>query len=160
MNESSLSDMLTVLQVSWLPPQHPRAKITVSAEKLQSNLSNVSAGKTDGGGGLKTLDRRKPVSVSIREPPSKKKKAERMEELDPMDPASYSEVCYSNRLSNYDNVSVLNISTKENTILCNMKFTILLYKVVSSKTWRDFSCIFMSLDFLALKYSLQQTKFP
>lgn len=87
-------------QVSWLPPQHPRAKITVSAEKLQSNLVNVSSGggagmgaAGEGIGGLNSLDRRKPVSVSIREASGsrKKKSAERLDELDPMDPAAYSE---------------------------------------------------------------------
>ncbi|KAF6038857.1 PQBP1 [Bugula neritina] len=76
-------------KVSWLPPQHPRAKITVSAEKLQSHLRTSSVQEA----GLKTSERRKPVSVSIKEPKRKAGRlAERHEELDPMDPASYSEV--------------------------------------------------------------------
>ncbi|XP_067941750.1 polyglutamine-binding protein 1-like [Watersipora subatra] len=78
-------------KVSWLPPQHPRAKITVSVEKLKSRLAGVT-NVGSGEGGLASMERRKPVSVSIKEPKRRTTRRETREELDPMDPASYSEV--------------------------------------------------------------------
>ena len=102
----------TYPQVSWLPPQHPRAKITVSAEKLQSRLRTTVG--PSGDEGLASTERRKPVSVSIKEPATKRRniRAERREELDPMDPASYSEVTYVYQWLHYCSTSKhLSIST-------------------------------------------------
>ena len=50
--------------------------------------------------GLRPGEKRKPVSVSIKEPTNKRRgrHADKHDELDPMDPAAYSEVSFLNVL--------------------------------------------------------------
>ncbi|XP_013395140.1 polyglutamine-binding protein 1 [Lingula anatina] len=92
-------------EVSWLPPLHPKAKITVSAEKLEAMLKSETptveekkADKEKEESDLRFDDLEELESEFKKENSRKRHRESRRErkgfrdELDPMDPAAYSDI--------------------------------------------------------------------